>query len=353
MRVSVDSQVVTDPRFKKLGRALGMSWHEALGRAYVVWLESYQRRQPVLTIEDIDALAERDGFGVAMVRAELAMHVSDDRVRIRGVEARIEFLIGQKERSVRGVAARAASGRVSGTRSNQVSDRPERARAEHQDERRTDAGRQPNGQPIGSPFGEPNGQPSGEPNGQPIGEPFGQPIFSGSGSGSGKESEREKESLRLPRASEAPPALRASLSQIPSGFVPDFGDPESARIVASARARGVDVEREIEKFRQHCKSKSMLRSDWNAAALEWIIRANPDPNGHAVAPIPEPSRRQASGIPAPSVTRSQAEIDELKRMASAVASSLDVAPTKPDIAIVFDRERFDDGDHEGDPPCND
>lgn len=102
MRVNVDDAALTDPRVRKLGRALGISHHEALGRLLPVWMLCYHRRSSELEIEDIDIASERDGFAVAMVQASLARPVPETdppRAHVCGVTERIEFLLKQKERA--------------------------------------------------------------------------------------------------------------------------------------------------------------------------------------------------------------------------------------------------------------
>lgn len=107
MRLSVDGAALDDPRFKRLGKALAVSWYEALGRCIAVWLVCYDRRAPCLEAEDVDIIAELEGFASALVSSGLAEAVGDDHLRMRGVTDRIEFLLRQVERGkASGVARR-------------------------------------------------------------------------------------------------------------------------------------------------------------------------------------------------------------------------------------------------------
>lgn len=113
MRVNVDSKALGDPRFRRLGARLKIRWQEALGRCVAVWMAAYESRAAEMDSIDVDALAERDGFSAAMVAVGLAEfagpspdHPASDpggspgssRVRLRGVAARIDFLLEQDHR---------------------------------------------------------------------------------------------------------------------------------------------------------------------------------------------------------------------------------------------------------------
>lgn len=108
MRVSVDDKAHADPRFDRLGARLKMNRHEAIGRCLRPWNFAYQSRSPIMSIADVDALADRVGFAKAMIKVELADKHRNDRVRLRGVEERIQFLIVQDSKRAMANAARAA-----------------------------------------------------------------------------------------------------------------------------------------------------------------------------------------------------------------------------------------------------
>ena len=119
MRLSVDSKALGDPRFKRLAAALGLVWHEALGRCVPVWFACYEARSALISESDVDIIAERDGFGAAMVSSDLAKR-SGRRLRICGVTERIEFLIRQSERGRMGGRGRKRSESVRFADANQT-----------------------------------------------------------------------------------------------------------------------------------------------------------------------------------------------------------------------------------------
>jgi hypothetical protein len=118
----MDSSVVSDPRFKLLGKRLGVSWRDALGTCFLVWLACYDRRSERMTPDEIDVAAETEAFASAMVSVGLA-HYSADRktVIVHGVTARIKFL---KQQSARGKNGGKASGknRRNGNKDNGIGD---------------------------------------------------------------------------------------------------------------------------------------------------------------------------------------------------------------------------------------
>jgi hypothetical protein len=99
VRVNVDESALTDPRFRRLARYLAIVLFEAIGRCVPVWMTAYNRRSAILTAEDVDIAADRDGFAAAMVRAELADQLEGEQVRLRGVTERIQFLLKQVEKA--------------------------------------------------------------------------------------------------------------------------------------------------------------------------------------------------------------------------------------------------------------
>ena len=107
MRVNMDSSIASDPRFKKLGRALGISWREAIGSCFLVWLACYERRAGEFPADEIDIAAEIDGFAEALVAVGLAHVVDDALIALHGVDQRIEFLLKQAEKGRRGGNAKA------------------------------------------------------------------------------------------------------------------------------------------------------------------------------------------------------------------------------------------------------
>lgn len=94
MRVNFDSKMLGDKRFGKLGRRLGFNRFEAYGRCYPVWNAAYENRSALMDLGDIDALAECEGFGAAMLEVDLAVDEGHGP-RLRGVNERILWLLGQ------------------------------------------------------------------------------------------------------------------------------------------------------------------------------------------------------------------------------------------------------------------
>jgi hypothetical protein len=115
MRVNVDSKALKDPKFKRLGKSLGASWYEALGLCIELWMFCYEQRSEFLTTDDVDAVVARPGFGDALVAADLA-ELDRGRLRVRGVRARIGYLVNQAERARAAGKASAASRRAKKSR---------------------------------------------------------------------------------------------------------------------------------------------------------------------------------------------------------------------------------------------
>lgn len=108
MRLSVDGSALSDPRFKRLAKAIKVGWYEALGRCLAVWLVCYDRRTAVLEAEDVDIIAEVDAFAAALCTAQLAEQIDERTVRVRGVDDRIAFLHKQSEKGKKSAQARAS-----------------------------------------------------------------------------------------------------------------------------------------------------------------------------------------------------------------------------------------------------
>ena len=108
MRVNVDSKALKDPRFRRMGRELQIHWREALGLCIEVWNYAYEQRSGYLTRDDVDSIVDRDGVGAAMLKADLA-ELEREQLRLRGVRARIGYLMKQAERGRAGGRARAAA----------------------------------------------------------------------------------------------------------------------------------------------------------------------------------------------------------------------------------------------------
>ncbi len=114
----MDSSIATDPRFKLLGRALGVSWREAIGSCFLLWLACYERRSKCFRKVEADIAAELEGFADALLKVGLASPGgAADEVIVHGVEKRIEFLASQ---SKKGAIGGKKSGKSRASRSNQT-----------------------------------------------------------------------------------------------------------------------------------------------------------------------------------------------------------------------------------------
>jgi hypothetical protein len=117
MRINVDGKAMTDPRFSKAGLRLGINKFEVRGRCLHVWLQAYENRTPLMARDDIDALAEFDGFADAMVAASLARPSDEPPLLwLCGVTERIDFLLMQDAKRGKALAAKRAKAGLPGGR---------------------------------------------------------------------------------------------------------------------------------------------------------------------------------------------------------------------------------------------
>jgi hypothetical protein len=111
MRVNMDSSILSDTRFKRLGKALGIPYQQAVGACFFVWLTCYEHRSEALEAVDIDLAADIEGFAEAMVKCKIA-HRDGDTIIVHGVTERIKFLNKQKVKGSSGGNAKAQKTRV-------------------------------------------------------------------------------------------------------------------------------------------------------------------------------------------------------------------------------------------------
>jgi hypothetical protein len=109
MRVNVDSQVATDPRWRHFAELIGASLPQCVGMAVFVWFPCYDRTCSTLLKREVDICAQHAGFADAMVASHLAEEVDVHSVRILGVEERIKWLTKQRDNGKRG--GRASAGK--------------------------------------------------------------------------------------------------------------------------------------------------------------------------------------------------------------------------------------------------
>lgn len=102
-RVNVDSECLSDTRFVRLARALGMTDPDTARMKCVrVWHECTLRGRAELTRDDVDIAAGIDGFAQAMVEADLAGNRQNQRVYVNGTSGRIEWYQDKKRAAKKG-----------------------------------------------------------------------------------------------------------------------------------------------------------------------------------------------------------------------------------------------------------
>lgn len=95
-----------DPRFVILGRKLGTSRFDAVGRMAHIWAYCTDKQTYFLTPEVIDTLAEYPEFSSFICGAEVDLaEVTDRGIRIRGTRGRIEWLGRLRKNGKKGAAA--------------------------------------------------------------------------------------------------------------------------------------------------------------------------------------------------------------------------------------------------------
>lgn len=92
-RLTVEQSALVDRRFTTLGRLTGENRWAALGRMLLIWNECQERQVHHLTRDEIaDIHPDREDFAEALVLADLAERCGDGRLRIKGLQGRIEWL---------------------------------------------------------------------------------------------------------------------------------------------------------------------------------------------------------------------------------------------------------------------
>ena len=109
MRVNVDSEVATDPRWLDLAQLLDEPLQKCVGMAVFVWFPCYYRASPIISKREVDLASGREGFAQALLQARLAELIDDDTVRVLGIEDRIQWLQKQRDNGKRG--GRASAGK--------------------------------------------------------------------------------------------------------------------------------------------------------------------------------------------------------------------------------------------------
>lgn len=96
--VNLEFAAYLDPRFTVLGNLSGRSRFDAIGRMGAIWVYCVEKCQAVLPIAVIDALVEIEDYWKWIVEAGLAELTSDQSIRVKGTEGRIEYLSLARER---------------------------------------------------------------------------------------------------------------------------------------------------------------------------------------------------------------------------------------------------------------
>jgi uncharacterized phage protein (TIGR02220 family) len=127
--VRIDQEAFTDPRFKRLGRLLGTSVFDALGRMAFVWSHCTVKQVHVISASVLHDLSDAENFGEMACAAGL-LEPADEGFRVLGLKGRIEWLANLRKNSRKGGAARKARAKPDGSQ--------------------TEARRKPEGYPDGS-----------------------------------------------------------------------------------------------------------------------------------------------------------------------------------------------------------
>ena len=72
---------------------------------------------------------------------------------------------------------------------------------------------------------------------------------------------------------------RAAQSHLPAGWSPSASE-ANAKAEQAARARGVDVTAEMDRFRDYAVSRAWTKADWDATWRNWTRSANPTRGGN-------------------------------------------------------------------------
>jgi len=121
-RVNVETKALADPRFKVLGRLLGSSHFDALGRCIAVWHYCLDKQVHGVSGSMLDAISEQESFGDSLVKAGLAEKTEDEQYRICGLSGRIEWLGAKRETAKAAADARWSKNREHASRMRDASD---------------------------------------------------------------------------------------------------------------------------------------------------------------------------------------------------------------------------------------
>lgn len=100
-RINIDAKALMDPRFKALGKLLGGNQFTALGYMVHIWHYCTERQAYFVDKETIGLLTDREDFSELLLKADLAEE-ENGKLRIRGIEGRIEWLTNLRENGKKG-----------------------------------------------------------------------------------------------------------------------------------------------------------------------------------------------------------------------------------------------------------
>ncbi len=91
-RINVDSKFFCDPRVAELAAEVDEDLWSIEIRLIHLWHSCYQQRSAIFSYKSIDAICKIPNFSKAMILCGLAEEL-DGKVRVKGVDERIEYLI--------------------------------------------------------------------------------------------------------------------------------------------------------------------------------------------------------------------------------------------------------------------
>lgn len=101
--IRLEDEARTDPRFRILGKRLGTTRFDAIGRMAELWAYCTEKQTYFLSVEIIDELAEVEGFAKLIVSPDIGLaEASDKGIRIKGTRGRIEWLKKLRNSSKKG-----------------------------------------------------------------------------------------------------------------------------------------------------------------------------------------------------------------------------------------------------------
>lgn len=122
-RVSVEDKALRDPRFAVLGKLLGTSKFDALGRMISIWEYCTQNQLVTLSEEQINVLAENENYSQLLLDEKVGLaEKSKKGIRIKGLKGRIEWLANLRKNGEKGGRPRITRPKPDG---NQMQTRPE------------------------------------------------------------------------------------------------------------------------------------------------------------------------------------------------------------------------------------